>query len=158
MSHGHWISNTWQKGTHWFTVDDYFLPCVGNINIAKWYETKSYTSCSSHRVALWSLHAKKKGLDNTNGKKVTVHIVCINTRIYAWSLHALRQPAWGQQVIQSAPPFLPFDIPLFPPFLLLTLSFSFRPLGVCQTPPLGWNFDLFLLFFASVYMCNIVFL
>lgn len=85
-------------------------------------------------------------------------IVCINARIYAWSLHALRQPAWGQQVIQSAPPFLPFVIPLFPPFLLLTLSFSFTPFGVCQTPPLGWNFALFLLFFATVYMCNVVFI
>lgn len=72
MSHGHWIYNTRQKGTHWFTVDEYFLRCEENLNITKCFETKAYTSRTSHRVALWSLHAKKKkkGPDNTNrGKK-----------------------------------------------------------------------------------------
>lgn len=61
-----------------------------------------------------------------------MRVVCINARIYAWSLHALRQPARGQQVIQSRSAS---SCPSHPirstvnPFIFLHLSHPFTTLG-----------------------------
>lgn len=61
-----------------------------------------------------------------------MRVVCINARIYAWSLHALRQPARGQQVIQSRSAS---SCPSHPirstvnPFIFLHLSHLFTTLG-----------------------------